>query len=69
MKKAFAFGCILAAAAYAAGFVLPFGFAIIFGAVTAVLIVTVIIVSGLAVSGAEQRPIIILKQKKDGTPV
>lgn len=55
LKKAFAFGCILAAAAYAAGVVLPFGFAIIFGAVTAVLIVTAIIVSGLAVSGAEQR--------------
>ncbi|WP_424160570.1 DUF5316 family protein [Bacillus amyloliquefaciens] len=49
MKKAFAFGCILAAAAYAAGFVLPFDFDVIFGAVTA------IVVSGLAVSGAEQR--------------
>ncbi|MFT3655488.1 hypothetical protein DALLNEIH_01912 [Bacillus sp. B01(2024)] len=55
LKKAFAFGCILAAAAYAAGFVLPFGFDGIFGAVTAVLIITAIIVSGLAVSGAEQR--------------
>ncbi|WP_045512666.1 DUF5316 family protein [Bacillus amyloliquefaciens] len=54
MKKAFAFGCILAAA-YAAGFVLPFDFDVIFGAVTAVLIITAIIVSGLAVSGAEQR--------------
>lgn len=52
LKKAFAFGCILAAAAYAAVFVLPFGVDIIFGAVTAVLIVTAIIVSGLAVSGA-----------------
>ncbi|WP_432680995.1 DUF5316 family protein [Bacillus velezensis] len=40
---------------HTAGVVLPFGFAIIFGAVTAVLIVTAIIVSGLAVSGAEQR--------------
>lgn len=37
------------------GVVLPFGVDIIFGAVTAVLIVTAIIVSGLAVSGAEQR--------------
>lgn len=46
LKKAFAFGCVLAAAAYAAGFVLPFGVDIIFGAVTAVLIVTAIIVSG-----------------------
>ncbi|MCZ4247653.1 DUF5316 family protein [Bacillus amyloliquefaciens] len=55
MKKAFAFGCILAAAAYAAGFVLPFDFDVIFGAVTAVLIITAIIVSGLAVSGSEQR--------------
>ncbi|MCR9039820.1 DUF5316 family protein [Bacillus sp. L381] len=55
MKKAFAFGCILAAAACAAGFVLPFDFDVIFGAVTAVLIITAIIVSGLAVSGAEQR--------------
>lgn len=52
LKKAFAFGCILAAAAYAAGFVLPFDFDVIFGAVTAVLIITAIIVSGLAVSGA-----------------
>ena len=51
LEKAFAFGCILAAAAYAAGFVLPFGFGIIFGTVTAVLIVTAITVSGL-VSGA-----------------
>lgn len=69
MKKAFASGCILAAAAYAAGFVLPFDFDVIFGAVTAVLIITAIIVSGLAVSGAGGGPTIILKQKKDGTPV
>ncbi len=55
LKKAFASGCILAAAAYAAGFVLPFDFDVIFGAVTAVLIITAIIVSGLAVSGSEQR--------------
>ncbi|KXZ17053.1 hypothetical protein AXI59_14695 [Bacillus nakamurai] len=55
MKKAFAAGCILASAAFAAGFILPIRHDMIYGTVSAILIVMSIIVSGLAVSGEEQR--------------